>query len=102
MHGHEQCERCGANVEPCCAGASAQDEAAASDGIDSGVDPRLFEHLFATLGGPKATVTTEALLFALVQRLGTDLDDAKVVLEAGERVGAVQRVGDGLHRLPKA
>jgi hypothetical protein len=99
VHGHGQCVACGTNTEPCCAGASALNE------VDGGaedapfVDPQLFERLFAQLGGAKATVTTDALLFALVQSQGSDLDTARLLLEAGERVGVVQRVGENCHRL---
>ncbi len=99
VHGHGQCERCGTNIEPCCAGANAFDEAAAAGGDDAGPDARLFARLFLQLGGPTATVTRDALLFALVQRLGGDLDEAGLVLEAAERVGIVESAGPGLHRL---
>ncbi len=100
MHGHTQCPRCGNTVEPCCSGASAGDEAAATSAIDAGPDPALFPALFAErLGGAAATVTTDALVFALTQRLGTDLDGATLVLEAAERLGVVVRTGPSLHRL---
>jgi hypothetical protein len=99
VHGHGQCERCGTNIEPCCTGANAFDEAAVTAAIDVVPDPHLFARLFDQLGGRSATVTTETLLFALVQRLGTDLDDARLVLEAGERLGLVVPAGTGLHRL---
>lgn len=99
VHGHEQCELCSGNVAPCCAGADPVNEAAATPGIAGGPEPHLFDQLFEQLGGHAATVTTDALLFALTQRLGTDLDDAKVVLEAAERVGVVARAGKACHRL---
>lgn len=99
VHGHEQCASCGANVEPCCSGADAVNEAAAVPGIAGGVEPHLFEHLFAQIGGATATVTTDALLFALTQRLGTDLEDAKLVLDAAQRVGIVEPAGPECHRL---
>ena len=99
VHGHGQCANCGTNFEPCCAGADAADEAGSTTEVNVAEEPRLFARLFAQLGGVKATVTTESLLFALVQRLGTDLDDAKIVLEAGERIGIVQQAGAGCHRL---
>lgn len=99
VHGHGQCERCHTNVEPCCGGADAANEPTAADGIDAAPDPSLFRQLFEHLGGVGATVTTESLLFALVQRLGTDLDDARLVLEAAERVGVVVRTGRISHRL---
>jgi len=99
VHGHGQCARCHTNIGPCCGGADAASEAATSTDIDTGPEPHLFAELFAHLGGAAATVTTDSLLFALTQRLGTDLDDARVVLEAAERVGVVQPAGDGCHRL---
>jgi hypothetical protein len=99
VHGHSQCARCHTTVDPCCSGADAAGEAGAADGIDAGPDPRLFVSLFEHLGGVAATVTTESLLFALVQRLGTDLDDARLVLEAAEHVGLVRPAGDRCHRL---
>ncbi len=95
VHGHGQCGHCGTNFEPCCAGA----DATLTSGISTAVDPGLFARLFEQLGGAKVTVTSEALLFALVQHLGTDLDDAQLVLEAGERVGVVQRGGTNCHWL---
>ena len=99
MHGHGQCAHCGNNIEPCCTGANAQDEAAATDAIDTAPDQQLFPRLFDQLGGQKVTVTSDALLFALTQSLGSDLDDARVVLEAAERLGLVVRAGESLHRL---
>jgi uncharacterized paraquat-inducible protein A len=100
VHGHAQCPRCGNNVEPCCSGANAADEATATTATVAGPEPHLFPALFAErLGGAGATVTTDALLFALTQRLSTELDDARLVLEAAERLGVVERVGDSLHRL---
>jgi hypothetical protein len=99
VHGHGQCVACGTNTEPCCAGASAADEADGGAADAEFVDPQLFERLFEQLGGPQVTVTTDALLFALVQREGSDLDTARLLLEAGERVGIVQRIGEHCHRL---
>lgn len=99
VHGHGQCERCGTNIEPCCAGADAFDEAAATADVAAAPDPDLFPRLFAQLGGSTATVTSDALLFALTQRLGSDLDEARLVLEAAERLGVVVPAGVGLHRL---
>ncbi len=101
VHGHGQCARCGNNIEPCCSGASAQDEAAATRVIDTAPDQQLFPRLFDHLGGRTATVTSDALLFALTQRLGSDLDDARLVLEAAERLGIVQPAGPSLHRLQR-
>jgi hypothetical protein len=100
VHGHTQCPRCGNYVEPCCTGASAADEAAATPAVDAAPDPHLFPALFAErLGGATSTVTTDALVFALTQRLGTDLDDARLLLEAAERLGVVERAGPSSHRL---
>lgn len=102
VHGHGQCPHCGNNVEPCCTGANVQDEAAVTGRVATSPDQQLFPLLFDHLGGRAATVTRDALLFALTQRLGTDLDEARVVLEAAERVGIVAAAGDGLHRLQRA
>jgi hypothetical protein len=99
VHGHGQCAACGNNVEPCCNGANALDEAGATPAIDIDPDRALFPRLFDQLGGPATTVTGEALRFALAQRLGTDLDDAGLVLEAAERVGIVLPMAGGLYRL---
>lgn len=99
VHGHGQCERCGTNIEPCCSGANAAEEAGATPGIDTGPDPGLLARTFLALGGPEVTVTGDALRFALAQRLGTDLDDARLVLEAAERVGLVVPVPGDLFRL---
>jgi hypothetical protein len=102
VHGHGQCPWCGNNIEPCCTGADAFDEAGATTAIDTAPDQQLFPRVFAQLGGAAATVTRDALVFALVQRLGTDLDDARVVLEAAERLGIVEPGGDALYRLRRA
>ena len=99
VHGHGECPHCGNNVEPCCTGANAQDEAASTAAIDTSPDQQLFPRLFDHLGGRDATVTTDALLFALTQRLGSDLDDARLVLEAAERLGIVQAAGPAQLRL---
>ena len=99
MHGHGQCTHCGNNIEPCCSGASAQGEASATTGIATGLDPQLFPRLFEQLGGRACTVTEASLLFALTQRLGGDLDEARLVLEAAARLGIVNSAGPGLHRL---
>jgi hypothetical protein len=99
VHGHGQCARCGTNIEPCCSGANAADEAAATTGIAGGIDRALLARTFRALGGEMATVTGDALRFALAQRLGTDLDDAALLIEAAERVGQLQRTGPGCYRL---
>ena len=102
VHGHGQCGHCGVNTEPCCGGA-----AAASEVTDGGCelavpDPGLFGRLFVGLGGPSATVTTDSLLHAIVQSQDCDLDEARLVVEAGERIGLVVRAGAGLHRLRRS
>ena len=100
MHGHGQCRTCGTNVEPCCAGDSGDDAASrAADGAGASAAPQLFPSLFDRLGGRGVTVTTEALLYALSQRLASDLDEARLVLEAAERVGVVVSPAAGLYRL---
>jgi hypothetical protein len=104
VHGHGQCTDCGSNVDPCCAGASAADDAS-SGGLGSAVavpDPGLFARLFVRLGGAAATVTTESLLFALATAQDCDRDEARLLLEAGERIGLVVRIGDDCHRLRRS
>ena len=100
VHGHAQCGRCGVTVQPCCAGASALDEA---DEPEAGqvVDAHLFPRLFDELGGRHRTVTRQALLFVLQRWLGSTLDDANDVLAAGLHVGHL-REQDGLLRLGEA
>ena len=102
VHGHGQCAHCGNNIEPCCSGANAQDEAAATSAVAIEPGQHLFPRLFEQLGGHAATVTSDSLVFALAQRLATDLDEARIVLEAAERLGIVQRVGAHAHRLQRA
>ena len=99
MHGHVQCTRCGENLEPCCAGASSDDAGtmATNDGMTPA--PTLFPRLFEQLGGVGATVTTDALVYALTNHLGCTRDDALLVLEAAERVGVVRTIAVGPHRL---
>lgn len=99
VHGHGQCAHCGTNVEPCCAGASADDVSAPPQGEMPVVDPELFVRVFETLGGTTATVTRAALQHALVQRLGTDLADAKLLVDAGLRCGRLEAAGKGALRL---
>ena len=99
VHGHGQCARCGTNIEPCCSGASAADEAAATPGIAAAPDPGLLARTFLQLGGPSVTVTFDALRFALAQRLGVDLDEAALVIEAAERTGLLVPTGKDLYRL---
>ncbi len=99
VHGHGQCSHCGANIEPCCTGADAFDEAAATEAIDGVPSPTLFAQLFDHLGGRTATVTADALRFALVQHLGSDLGDAGLLLTAGEHTGHIVRTANGHYRL---
>lgn len=99
VHGHGQCPRCGTNTEPCCAGGSASDEMPAAATDAAMPDPGLLARLFTHLGGPTATVTTDSLLQAIVVHQQCDLDEARLVLEAGERIGLLVRVGDDWHRL---
>lgn len=99
VHGHGQCGHCGTNLEPCCSGADALDEAGATDAVAGAPSPTLFPHLFEQLGGPEATVTGDSLRFLLVQHLGTDLDDADLLLAAGEHAGQLERTLAGHYRL---
>ncbi len=97
VHGHGQCPVCHGNVEPCCAGAG--DEVRASGEGDAPFESHLFDLAFARLGGARVTVTTEALLHALVELLDVDLPAASIVVQAGERVGVIVAAGPGCHRL---
>jgi len=100
VHGHGQCVTCNTNIEPCCAGDSGQDAATQDQTNErASVAPHLFEKVFGSLGGSGVTVTTSALLFALSNRLGCDLDEARLVLEAAERIGIVRTQSAGLHSL---
>lgn len=99
VHGHGQCPHCGTNIEPCCAGANALEEAAATAAIDAAPDRALFPRVFEQLGGVRATVTDEALAFGLVQRLAIDLDEARLLIEAAERIGILVAAGPDRHRL---
>ena len=103
VHGHGQCLACGTNVDPCCTGDTGNDAATTTrrePGTGPGdTPPALFPLLFQRLGGERATVTTDALLFAMTQRLDCDLDEARLVLEAAERIGLVRTQAPGLHRL---
>jgi len=99
VHGHGQCAACGNNVEPCCAGASAGDEADELQPGCADADPELFARLFAGLGGARATVTEVSLLHALSNRQGTTLDDARIVLQAALQVGKVREGALRCYRL---
>jgi hypothetical protein len=94
VHGHGQCARCGANVDPCCAGSG--DEADIDGAVVQPVDPQLFARLFAHLGGPRATVARPALVYALAHRLGVGLEEAADVLDAGTQLGLVTMHGEGV------
>ena len=103
VHGHGQCVSCGTNVQPCC-GADAPSDASLSaraGAVDAGAAPQLFPSLFAALGGRDATVTAESLRFALTGRLGCDLAEADLLLEAALHVGVLQLAGDCLYRLAR-
>ena len=102
IHGHGQCASCGTNIEPCCAGDNGNDAATKSANANctpANPAPQLFPLIFDGLGGRAATVTTDALLFALSNRLGSDYEQARLVLEAAERVGIIRSDPPGLHRL---
>lgn len=100
VHGHGQCLTCNTNVEPCCAGDNANDAGTRRENDrPANTAPHLFQKVFESLGGKDATVTTDALLFALSNRLGSDLEEARLVLEAAERVGIVFTKTAGIHRL---
>lgn len=100
VHGHGQCLTCNTNAEPCCAGDDGNDASTQElTEPHTNCAPRLFPKLFDSLGGRDVTVTTQALLFALSNRLGSDLNEAHLVLEAAERVGIVRTQTAGLHRL---
>ncbi|HEB51736.1 MAG TPA: hypothetical protein ENI87_00630 [bacterium] len=100
VHGHGQCLTCGTNVEPCCAGDSGHDAATLGNPAPGGdATPHLFPLVFDDLGGREVAVTTDALLFALANRLAGDLDEARLLLEAAERVGIVRTSPPGVHRL---
>lgn len=91
VHGHGQCSRCGTNVDPCCAGASAQAEALEGRSDGKRLDPNLLPRLFAELGGLRATLTEEALVFALCRDLDCDVDEARMVLDAARDLGVIAR-----------
>ncbi|MBK8100489.1 MAG: hypothetical protein IPK26_25610 [Planctomycetes bacterium] len=98
VHGHGQCAACGTNVEPCCGGAGGEaGESPTLHPLDA--NPRLFERLFEGLGGPTATVAEDALVFALAQRLGVDLDEARLLIEAGVRTGRLNATAAHSYRI---
>lgn len=93
VHGHGQCSQCGANVEPCCTGASSSDAAAATAVVHAEIEPQLLPHLFDRLGGRCATVTRTALEQAFVARQGCDLDEAREAIDAALRLGMLRESG---------
>ncbi|MCA8977053.1 MAG: hypothetical protein KDC98_20190 [Planctomycetes bacterium] len=101
VHGHVQCARCRTVLGPCCEGASAGDEVQGECAAALSPGPDLFRRLFAErLGGARATVTTAALRFALVENRSTDLEGADLLLEAALRTGVLVLAGEGCCRLP--
>jgi hypothetical protein len=99
VHGHGQCRACGTNIEPCCAGNSADDARTAPHGIDADPHPFVFEQVFEHIGGRGATVTGESLRFALAQRLGTELAAAADLCALGVRLGKLHIAGDDCYAL---
>ena len=100
VHGHGQCATCKTNIEPCCSGDNTDDAACKNRGQEinnSGL--HLFPRVFDAIGGRKATVTTEALIFGLNTRLGTTYDEARALIEAAERIGIIVTKAPGLQRL---
>lgn len=103
VHGHGQCANCGTNVQPCC-GADAPSDAslsASAGEVDAGAAPQLFPSLFDALGGRDVTVTADSLRFALTGRLGCDLAEADLLLEAAVHVGILRLAGERLYRLTR-
>lgn len=101
VHGHGQCARCGTNIEPCCSGEQASNDAAPTAGMIGSIHPELLVRTFAGLGGAGVTVTAETLRLALAQRLGSDLEDASLLIEAAERIGQLVSTGPGCYRLKR-
>ena len=100
VHGHGQCLTCKSNTQPCCGGDNGNDVSTQKlTDAATNTAPDLFAKLFDVLGGRSVTVTTASLLSALSNRLGSDLDEARLVLEAAERVGVVRTRSAGLHSL---
>lgn len=105
VHGHGQCASCGTNIEPCCAGDNGQDGATREARPPSErreVSPGIFPAVFEGLGGIGCTVTESSLRFAVATRLASDLDEARLVLDAAIRAGVLEAPGDGLYRLTAA
>ena len=100
VHGHGQCANCGTNVEPCCGGAANGDAQVDGGAPELEADPQLFVRVFAQLGGAGATVSGDALRFALAQWLGIDLDAAAVVIDAGVHTDKLVAASVQAFRLP--
>lgn len=99
VHGQATCPRCGADVTAACEGADAADEALDPCGESYSVPTDVFERLFRRLAHRNASVTTDALLFALVELQGVDRDGAQLLLEAGEHTRAIAKTGPDSWRL---
>ena len=99
VHGHAQCATCGVNIEPCCDGADPGSEVSKAALEPIHADPQLFARMFERLGGARATVTADALVFALVEHLAVDLDTARMILDAGQHTGRLESGGSGCYRL---
>jgi hypothetical protein len=99
VHGQTTCHRCGADITTACAGADPVSEAAPHAGHDFAVPTDLFPRLFVRLAKKDASVTTEALLFAICEHQDVDLEGARLLLEAGEHTRAIARTGPDSWRL---
>ena len=66
------------------------------------MSPGIFPAVFEGLGGIGCTVTESSLRFAVATRLASDLDEARLVLDAAIRAGVLEAPGDGLYRLTAA
>jgi hypothetical protein len=91
VHGHGQCQACGTNVDPCCAGANPGSEAMQPGANAVPVDAAMLRRVFEELGGSSVTVTEQCFLFALSRALDAPLDEARAVLEAGVDLGLLHR-----------
>jgi hypothetical protein len=98
IHGKATCPCCGAEIQIACEGAGAGEAIVRGDG-DFVVPTDLFARLFARLGGLDASVTEDALLFALTELQDVDLDGARLLLEAGVHTRAIRRAGPHYFRL---
>ncbi len=98
VHGHGQCARCGTNLEPCCGGADALDEAG-EGGSSWQLGPDLLQRVFEQLGSVGRSVTADSLRLALARALDASLQHADDVLELAVRLGRLVRTG-AVYRLP--